>query len=235
MNKPSRRQVIIWVLVSLLSLLVVARISLPYTVQYGFSSWFEKQGIDAHISDVSFDLTGGSLSLHGIQASRETSQVLALNELYVQWSWKKLLDNHLQIISIKLDGLDFGIDQNEDGNLIIAGLDIASLSKAPADTPPDDASEEQDIDWMIQLDRLNLRQLNICYNNHADKNMDYCASFNDMLWDGKISFDLARLTLSWLFIVLPSILCGSSFTIVPPSVSSAVLIPKGFPVPAVIT
>ena len=194
MNKPKPRQLLLWTAITLLSLLLLTRIALPYAVQYSFSTWFEQQSITAHIDNVSFDFTGASITLEGIQASKDSLPVLALNKLILRWSWPELLDNHAHILSITLDGLSTEIIQNGDGNTIIAGLDLNKLSETPEDNSTSDNTDKKPSEWLIQLDNLDLSKFNICYNNLADGNMDYCSRFDKFLWQGEIRFDLSQLT-----------------------------------------
>jgi len=196
MNISKFRKIILWTVVSLFFLLVLSRITLPYAVQYSFSNWFQQQGIDAYIDDVSFDLYKGGFSLQGINATKGGIQVLALSDFSIRWSWSAMSDNHARILSISLGGLDVGIEKNKNGDTVIAGLNLSDLSKDPEDSPAIDesGSGSTPVNWLVQLDRLNLSKFNICFNDETASNLDYCARFDEMQWDGEIRFDLSQAT-----------------------------------------
>ncbi len=92
-------------LLSLIVLLVVARLSAPYAIQSQFSSWFAEQGIDARITDVSLDLTDGRFTLTGINGEKDGRAVFSLDSLTINWLWRPLFDHRAIIDSIRLNGL----------------------------------------------------------------------------------------------------------------------------------
>lgn len=190
------RRVFFWTIVVIAVLLLIARLSLPFMVQNGFSYWFEQQQIDASIEDVSFDFSDGSLLISGISGEKQGSNVFKLESLSLKWSWAGLLDNHARIIGIGLDGLTLAAVKQSADTMIVAGIDPAKLAGdetvEPKSTDSDEASKSTP--WKITLEALSIKAVNLCYADKTRSNLDYCSQFGELAWRGDLAFDLAQLT-----------------------------------------
>ena len=197
------RRFFLWALVALVLLLLIVRISLPFAVQNGFSHWFEQQGIEATIDDVSFDFSDGSLLIVGINGDKQGDSVFKLASLSLKWSWAGLLDNHVRIIGVGLDGLNVGAVKQSADTMIVAGIDPAKLSgdvtvepeKVESETNESGKPESDEASqWKITLEALTLKSINLCYADKTRSNLDYCSQFGELAWRGDLAFDLAQLT-----------------------------------------
>jgi len=182
---------LLWVAFVFLVLVVIVRLSMPSLINYGIVDWFEQQGIIAKVEKVHIDLSNGDFSLTGITGNKEGEQVLKLEEVSISWFWKTLLNSEAKFRSIKLDGLAFDIEQKENGNLIVAGLDINQLSKSSPETETTSADEDNEpVDWRVILEELKLTDFDICY---RQSDQDYCNHFDKLNWQGELKIDLSKL------------------------------------------
>lgn len=190
------RRFLLWTLIALALLLLIVRLSLPFAVQSGFSYWFEQQGIDAGIEDVSFDFSDGSLLMTGINGDKQGSNVFKLESLSLKWSWAGLMNNHVRITGVGLDGLTLGAIKQSEDTMIVAGIDPAKLAASETVEPKNVENEKtgKPSQWKITLEALSLKAVNLCYADKTRSNLDYCSQFGELAWRGDLAFDLAQLT-----------------------------------------
>jgi len=182
---------ILWILGIVLALFVAARLSLPSLVEYSIVNWFEQQGMQAKVEEIHFDLSNGKFAIGGITANKQETPALELDEISADWSWSGLFSSEARVKSIKLDGLAFGVEKTEDGNLIVAGLDVNKLSKTSTDTETaPDVTEQEPMGWQVSLDELLLSNFDICY---RQPDQDYCSHFETLGWQGELKIDLSKL------------------------------------------
>ncbi len=168
-------------------LVLVLGAALPLLVQYGTRYWFQQQGLQVSINDVSFDITNANTHIHGLQAKRNDTVALQLDTLSLQWSWRQLFDHTAHFQYLLVEGLQLNTRQTEDGRLIVAGIDLSTLKGAGKDTNPTPGTPA----WRLQLDRLQLRDTRLCYRTQLDKSLDYCLRLGKLDWHGGIDFDLS--------------------------------------------
>jgi len=177
-----------WTVAALLVIAVISRLALAPVSSAAISYWFEQQGIQASIEDISFDLANGELTLSGLQATADGNEVLKLEQAGLSWSWSALFDKHVKLRSIDLDGLEFDVERGPGKRLVFAGIDLEKLS-AQQQPAPDGPSEP--LDWSLTLQDFTIDRFKHCY--RALPRHDYCSEFETFSWDGDISLDLARI------------------------------------------
>jgi len=182
---------IIWPLVVILLLLVTLRLALAPIAKSSIDNWFEQQGIESSIEDISFEVSDGRLTLTNLTANDNGSQVLALEQASLDWSWSALLDSQVKLISIDIAGLAFDVERGPGERLVIAGIDLIKLS-APDEQATADKTDSKPVEWSIVLQQLKMNNFRLCY--LALPQHDYCNEFETLSWDGNIDLDLARLS-----------------------------------------
>ena len=182
-------KILAWTLAVLLSIALLARLLLAPLVSGAIVDWFEQQGLEAQVEDLSFELREGRVSLTGLAASGDAQQVLALRKAELAWSWRALSERRLRIESVRVDGLDLQIIRDEDGGMTIAGID---LSASPAEEQPGTANDPgEPLDWSFELAGFEMNDTRLCY--RAQNPLDYCNTLGGLSWDGTLQLDLAEL------------------------------------------
>ena len=190
--KKALKYFILWPLVALLALGIILRLSLLPLAELGVNYWFEQQGIESDIAEMTLNLRDGQFSLSGLKAKANASPVLQIDQLDFGWSWQTLMQNEVDLLSISIDGVSFNIDTETDGNMVIAGIDLAKLSAAnELDPEPIESGEDSPLQWLIRLHQFGLSDVNVCY--RALPAMNYCSHVDNLDWNGLVSFDLSRL------------------------------------------
>ncbi|MDH3630580.1 MAG: DUF748 domain-containing protein [Gammaproteobacteria bacterium] len=182
---------VIWPLVVIFLLLVILRLVLAPIAKVSINNWFEQQGVESGIEDISFDLSNGSLTVTNLTANTNGSQVLALEQASLGWSWSALLESQVKINSIDIAGLTFDVERGPGERLVIAGIDLDKLS-APDEQATVDQTDSEPVEWSIVLQQLKMNNFRLCY--LALPQHDYCNEFESLSWDGNIDLDLARLS-----------------------------------------
>jgi len=190
--KSAIKYFVIWPVITLLVLGVSLRLSLLPLVEMGVSNWFEQQGIESSIEDMTIDVSDGKFSVSGLNARANDVQVLSLDHVAIEWSWSALLENEIDLVSVAIDGVTFDIDSDANGNMVIAGVDIAKLSEGDeADPETTTSSKDEPLELSIRLQQFQLSNLKVCY--RALPAHDYCNRFERLDWDGLLSLNLAGL------------------------------------------
>jgi len=182
---------IVWPLVVIFLLLVCLRLALAPIAKSSINNWFEQQGVDSRIEDISFEVSDGRLALTNLTANHNGSQVLALEQASLGWSWSALLDSQVKLISIDIAGLVFDVERGPGERLVIAGVDLNKLSE-PDEQATANKTDSEPVEWSIVLQQLKMNNFRLCY--LALPQHDYCNEFETLSWNGNIDLDLARLS-----------------------------------------
>ena len=191
-----------WTVIVLVLLGLVARLALAPAGVAAIKHWFEQQGLEAEVTDISFDLGNGNLILSGLRADAAGEPVLRLDLARISWSWPALLDNQVRIDFIALDGLEFDIEQGPGERLVIAGIDLQKLAAQQAPVEPASAAASEPLNWTLALGDFALNDFRLCY--RAPPLDEFCNQWEAFSWNGDISLDLARIDEA----VLPLVLNG---------------------------
>lgn len=179
-----------WTVIIVLALLALLRLALAPITVMAVNSWFEQQGIESSVEDVSFDIGDGRLTVSKLVAKAAGLQVLALDRLDLGWSWSGLLDRQMILSSITVSGLNFDVERRPDAGMIIAGIDLDKLASQNQQAPA--ASDSEPLQWTVALKRLSLENFELCY--RALPQHDLCNKFESLNWNGDIGLDLAQLS-----------------------------------------
>ena len=179
-----------WTVITLLSLLVLLRLALAPLTVMSLNSWFEQQGIESSVEDVSYNIRAGRLTVSKIEAKAAGLQVFTLERLNLGWSWSELLNRRIIVNSIIITGLNFDVERGPDAGMVIAGIDLDKLAAQNQQAPAQTDSEP--LQWTVALKRLRLENFELCY--RALPLHDLCNKFETLSWNGDIGLDLARLS-----------------------------------------
>lgn len=182
---------VVWPAIVIVLLLLSLRLALAPLAKSSINNWFEQQGINSSIEDISFKVSDGHLTLTNLTANDNGSRVLVLEQARLFWSWSALLDNQVRLNSIDLTGLAFDVERGPGERLVVAGVD---LNKPPAANEQATATktDSEPVEWSILLQQLKITNFRLCY--LAQPRHDYCNEFETLTWDGNIYLDLARLS-----------------------------------------
>ena len=179
-----------WTVITLLLLLALLRLALAPLTVMSLNSWFEQQGIESSVEDISFDINDGRLTLSKLDAKKAGLQVLMLDRLDLGWSWSELLDRQIILNFITATGLSFDVERGPDAGMVIAGIDLDKL--ASQNQPAPAATDSEPLQWTVALKRLSLQNFELCY--RALPQHDLCNKFESLSWNGDIGLDLAQLS-----------------------------------------
>ena len=178
-----------WTLAVLLVLAIATRLLLAPLARGAIVDFFAAQGVEASVDDLNFELVDGKARLVGLSAAAAGKPVFAVGRFELAWSWSALSENRLRIESVQIDGLDIEIQQDEDGGMTIAGIDLPAAG-GEAETPTTDESAEP-LAWTLELARFGMNDTRVCY--RAPEPLDYCNRMKALSWNGELAFDLAEL------------------------------------------
>ena len=172
--------------------LVVVRVSLPYTILYSSIYWLGTQGITAHIEDISIDVSEGTFSVLGAKGRKNGETVFSVGRALIDWQWRPLADKTIHIKAIELEALELSAEKYADA-MVIAGVVIKQDGSVQAEVTETDDT----VAWGTSLNRIDFRDLGFCFSQydheHANQDsrqssIDYCGDIGLISWQGE--FDL---------------------------------------------
>ena len=184
-------KILLWTLLVFATLLLLLRLSLPFGVTLGVTAWFDQQGLQANIADVSFDFSGGSITLVGMSVADKATgnEALKLDRLSVGWSWRALTDHLAHIRFIRLQGLSLHVSQR-DNALTVFGVNLPTSGEDDSASAHDKTTQPPY--WRARLVDISLSDVRVCYNNSHDARLDYCMQLQQLDWNGLLEYDLSR-------------------------------------------
>ncbi len=171
--------------------LVVVRISLPYTIIYSSIYWLNQQGVTAQIEDISININKGTFAVLGATGTKEGANVFNISKASIDWSWRPLSRKTIHIKSIQLEGFNLNAEQYSDA-IKIAGIvikDDGGVQQKPA-------KEDSQVAWGASLNYIDFKNLVFCfqqfdspYDERAQENtlIDYCGDVGELSWQGDFS------------------------------------------------
>lgn len=192
----------LFALVIIILLLVVIRISLSEIIIYSTQSWLGKQGINASIDDIRIDIIAGTVSLHNANGSKDGQPLFDIGLIDIHLNWSPLSEKTIEINKVTLDGLNVAIKHYRD-EIIIGGVSIPLQTKINSKAAGQHVNVKAEIvnelaePWAAALNKVVLRNLNVCYlQHHAERQnsnadslfVDYCVNVDEMAWQGHISY-----------------------------------------------
>jgi len=147
------------VLISALIIIVVfitTLIVIPHGISYAVTQWIKDNGNDqVSVEDVDFNPFTGTLIIHQLHARRMDNTPLAINELKLDFVWRKLFSKQVVVEAVSIQGVDLVIEQDDKGQLRVGGIksgDKQSSTENNADLP-----------WGFAIDTLTLADVGIDY------------------------------------------------------------------------
>jgi len=195
--KQAIKYFILWPVITLLVLAIILRLSLLPLVETSVNNWFEQQGVDSAIDELTLDIKAAKFSISGLKAEKNGAQILGIDYIGIVWSWSALRENDVNLLSVIVDGVTFDYELDANGNRVIAGIDISELSKADGAVPESaDSTKTKPLNWSVQLQKLEMSKINVCY--RALPAYDFCNQIENLDWEGLLSLDLATVDESTL-------------------------------------
>ena len=180
-----------------LLILVIVRISLPYTIVYSAVYWLNKQGVTSQVEDITINVINGTFSVHNATGSKDGEPVFNIGKASIDWEWAPLSARTIVVKQVALEDFDLQAQQYSDG-LIVAGITIQN--DGTVEQPPAE-DDEQPVSWSTALNQVDFSDLNFCFrqydaplsDNTAQRTLiDYCANAGKFTWQGNISLVAAK-------------------------------------------
>jgi hypothetical protein len=180
-----------------LLILIIVRISLPYTIVYSAVYWLNKQGVTSQVEDITINVINGTFTVHNATGSKDGERVFNIGKASIDWEWAPLSAKTIMVKQVALEDFDLRAQQYSDG-LIVAGITIQNDGTVE---PPPAEEEEQPVSWSTALNQVDFSDLNFCFQQYdvplSDNTakptlIDYCANAGKFTWQGNISLVAAE-------------------------------------------
>ncbi|MBT8118183.1 MAG: hypothetical protein KJN89_00585, partial [Gammaproteobacteria bacterium] len=187
-------RLIVATLITVLVLLIV-RVSLPYTIIYSAVYWLEQQGITAQIEDITINISKGTFSVHGASGIQNETRVFNIGKVSVDWEWTPLKDKNIHITDVVLEDFILNAAQYMDA-IEIAGI----LIKDDGTVEQQSTQEDDPVAWGAALNQIDFKDLRFCFQqfdspfdeaNQENNLLDYCAKIGQLSWQGDFSLGTA--------------------------------------------
>jgi len=186
-SRPWSARLIV-LLLSLIVLLSIIRLCLPFAISYGTISWFESQNVKASISDIDISLSDGTFSIVDFSGKDDNQNGFSIGRIKLAWQWRPLLDHQIIIDTIEIRSLKTDAVLYENGDMKIAGIAIKAASDEIPAKQPEQAGATP---WDITLNSIVFSEIDLCLQQFAENEkiiVDYCGQLADFNWSGDISF-----------------------------------------------
>jgi hypothetical protein len=189
-NNLWQGRLILATLITILVLLII-RVSLPYTIIYSAVYWLKQQGIAAQIEDVTINITRGTFSVHGAAGTKNGTRVFNIGKASVDWGWAPLSKKTIHIKDVILE------DFNLSAALYLDAIEVAGIVIKESDAVEQQPAQEDDpVAWGAAFNQIDFKDLNFCYqqfdssfDGHGQENkiLDYCSDIGLLTWQGDFS------------------------------------------------
>ncbi len=195
-NNLWQGRLILATLITLL-ILVIVRVSLPYTIIYSAVYWLDQQGITAQIEDITIDINEGKFSIHGASGKKDDTRVFNIGKASIDWEWTPLSKKTIHVTDVTLEDFNLKAAQYQDA-IEIAGIVIKegeTVEQQPTD-------EDSPVAWGASLNQIDFHDLGFCFQqfdspfeqtNKENNLLDYCADIAQLSWQGDFSLGSAGL------------------------------------------
>ena len=187
-------RLIVATLITVLVLLIV-RVSLPYTIIYSAVYWLKQQGITAQIEDISINISKGTFSVHGASGIQNGTRVFNIGKVSVDWEWTPLKNKNIHVTDVVLEDFILNAAQYLDA-IEIAGILIKDDGAVEQQT----TQEDDPVAWGAALNQIDFKDLRFCFQqfdspfdeaNQENNLLDYCAKIGQLSWQGDFSLGTA--------------------------------------------
>lgn len=188
------------------ALLVVFRITLPFTVIYSTTSWLAKQGINTHIEDIDFDFINGRMLLKNASGTDKNHHKFNIGNIKLSWRWAPLSDKIIDITGVEIQNMKIDIQRYTD-TTIISGINLTELSSTNKNTGKTISKKTSAADnskipqWGASIGSISFSNTHLCYqqyagafktSSHKNPQLDYCAKLDKLLWQGKLNYAISK-------------------------------------------
>ena len=141
---------------TVVAVLLLALVLLPYGMSWGLSRWLLAHGGDVvAIEDIDVNLFTGRVSIEQLQLEADGRPHLKIPLLELDLDWLPLFSRHVEVKSVLVDGVELEIVVQQDGSLTIGGVVL-----------PDTAVEEDEAvvsSWGFGLEELHIINSAVSY------------------------------------------------------------------------
>lgn len=172
-------------------LMIVVRVSLPYTIVYSSIYWLGKQGIEAQIEDIVINVARGRFSVINASGTKNGDTVFHIGKASIDWAWRPLTAKTIHVKGVEIEDFSLIAEQHVDA-IVVGGVVITS--DGSVETPAEEV--EDAVAWGASLDQINFKDLGFCFKQFnspfgastPDSNLfDYCGNVDLATWRGDFS------------------------------------------------
>ena len=196
-------------LISVLALLVILSvtsiISNSYIARWAVKAWFEEQGSEVKVDDLTLSFWHSQIEIRGLNAQSSAKQQLKIDFLKLNWVWRDLWDKKLTIPGFQVNGLAVTVNAENGVPHFIGPININEFSeeKATLNQAQEELSQQEaEQDWVVEIGSGNIEQLEVCYKDslltyqsigfpvikNQDK-LDSCVNWQKLTLDTRIAID----------------------------------------------
>ena len=189
-NNLWQGRLIVATLITVLVLLII-RVSLPYTIIYSAVYWLKQQGIAAQIEDVTININKGTFSVHGATGTKNGTRVFNIGKASIDWVWAPLSKKTIHIKDVILE------DFNLNAALYLDAIEVAGIVIKESDAVEQQPTQvDEPVAWGTALNQIDFEDLNFCFqqfdssfDGHSEENkiLDYCSDIGLLTWQGDFS------------------------------------------------
>ena len=161
------RAIVVVILFSLVALLSLIRICLPFAINYGVISWFESQNVKASISDINVSLLDGRFSIINFSGINNNQKGFSIERINITWQWWPLFDRQIIVDEIEIENLKADAELYSNGDKNIAGIFIKTTNTKSQIKEVEQTSENP---WDITFKSIALSDINLCLQNFSENN-----------------------------------------------------------------
>lgn len=139
-------------------LIILAIVFNSLLVRLYLLHWFEAQGAKVNVDDITLSLWNATFTLDNLETS-QNNQSLNVERLELAWQWQPLLENHLIIDRVVVEGLTLDIDATDQSALVIGSLASTQPQNSQAAVTTEASTNTP---WQITLHELGIDYDQVC-------------------------------------------------------------------------
>ncbi|NIQ97240.1 MAG: DUF748 domain-containing protein, partial [Desulfuromonadales bacterium] len=131
------------------ALVALVLLLLPHGIRWGMTTWLDENGaVESRIENVDFNPFTGHLAIAGLTVRGAEEERLVCKRFEVNFDWLPLANKRLEVVRLKVQGLDVDIRRRGDGRWVLGGIAL----------PPQEKKEEKG-EWHWGLGSASLSRL----------------------------------------------------------------------------
>ncbi len=177
------------VLIFFTVLVVILRLSLSAIIILSSEKWLASQQLVANIERIEISLFSGHVALHNVEAQNAQQQGFNIGELTLDWNWRPLFSNHVEINQLTLRDFSINAELHHDGTMNIGGIKLPANQATSIQT--EETEQAQASIWQATIHNIELNNIKTCVAQLDQGNqpvLDYCSELEQLQWQGQLAY-----------------------------------------------